>query len=135
MAGRFTSRHQALGKSKRTWLCEKCGNVSRVALKKCCGQKPLYFQSTDEAKRYGVLKTLERVGQIKDLKTQPVYPIIVNGRKCSAYKADFIYTDKNGAKIIEDVKPNTKFGITDVFKLKRKLVEAIYGITITLVNN
>lgn len=59
---------------------------------------------------------------------QPKYTLIVNGKNCGFYKADFLYTLKDtGAAVVVDVK-----GVrTPVYRLKKKLVEAIYGIEIT----
>ena len=88
------------------------------------------FASKAEAKHYGELKILEAAGDIKDLELQPEYPIIVNGIRVAIYRADFRYMDrtKHGViQVIEDVKGMR----TPVYKLKKKLVEALYGITIT----
>ena len=88
------------------------------------------FASKAEAKHYGVLKIRERAGEITDLELQPEYPIIVNGVRVAIYRADFRYMErtKHGvAQVIVDVKGM----LTPVYKLKKKLVEAIYEIKIT----
>ena len=55
----------------------------------------------------------------------PKFPIEVCGKKICTYIADFMYHE-NGNKIIEDVK-----GVkTSVYRIKKKLTEAIYDITI-----
>jgi hypothetical protein len=95
--------------------------------------KTLYFQSTPEVKRYYILRIMARQSMITDLKTQPKFDIAINDIKMTTYKADFSYFDSKGRYIVEDVKPKTKFGITEVCKLKMKLVEAIYRIKITIV--
>jgi len=85
------------------------------------------FDSRKEAARYQELKFLEIAGEIGNLKLQPVYPCIVNGVKICDYYADFEYTTYADAmKHTEDVKGYK----TDVYKLKKKLVEAIYKIKI-----
>lgn len=85
------------------------------------------FASKREAARYGELKMLQRAGEISRLELQPEFPIIMNGKKCAVYKADFCYR-AGKAHVIEDVKaPATK---TAVYRLKKKLVEAAYGIEI-----
>jgi hypothetical protein len=87
------------------------------------------FASKAEADRYGQLKVLQRVGRITELVCQPEFPIEINGIKIAVYIADFQYYDQDGELVIEDVKsPSTKKLPT--YRLKRKLVEAIYGITI-----
>ena len=89
----------------------------------------ILFDSKREAARYMQLMLLERAGKISHLELQPVYECIVNGKKICSYKADFRYFTKNG-NIVEDVKGY----ITPMFKLKKKLVEAIYsGVTIEVI--
>lgn len=84
------------------------------------------FDSKAEARRYSELKLLEKVGEIKDLQLQPPFPVFVNGKLICHYIADFSYHEK-GKYIVEDVK-----GVkTPVYRLKKKLVEALYNITIT----
>jgi hypothetical protein len=79
------------------------------------------FASKAEARRYGQLKLLEKAGEISGLQLQPKFPIVVNGVKVCAYIADFAYFTATG-RVVEDVK-----GVqTPMFRLKRKLVEAIY---------
>lgn len=86
------------------------------------------FDSRAEARRYGELRLLEAAGTISDLKLQVEYPIYLKGQYICTYRADFVYFDREkGEWIIEDVK-----GVrTQVYRLKRRLVEASYGITIT----
>ncbi len=84
------------------------------------------FDSKAEARRYGELLLFERAGEIHNLTLQPRFNIVVNGVGCGFYKADFAYFTPD-ERMIEDVK-----GIaTAVYKLKKKLVEAQYGIKIT----
>jgi len=91
----------------------------------------IIFASRAEAQRYGELKILEYQNHIACLELQPKYPIVVNGKKICTYIADFRYNDLDSKwQIIEDVK-----GIrTPVYRLKKKLVEAIYNIEITEVS-
>lgn len=84
------------------------------------------FDSKKEAARYSTLILLKTSGQIKKIELQPRFDIIVNGRFCGFYKADFRITGNNDVVTIEDVKGMK----TAVYKLKKKLIEAIYGIKI-----
>ena len=52
----------------------------------------------------------------------PPFPCVVNDKKVCLYKADFKYKNINGNEIIED----TKGMQTPMFRLKKKLVEALY---------
>ena len=90
------------------------------------------FDSKREANRYLELKLLQRAGKIKDLQLQVPYeltPAYTNksGKKirASRYYADFVYIE-NGEQVIEDVK-----GVkTDLYKLKKKILETKYGLEI-----
>src|SRR5688500_16659652 len=75
------------------------------------------FHSKAEAKRWLVLRDMERRGQIRGLLRQTKYPITVNGIDCGFYLADFEYY-RGGRLIIEDVKGVS----TQVFRLKKRLV-------------
>lgn len=79
------------------------------------------FASKAEARRYSELKDLERAGLIKGLVLQPRIKLEVNGKSVCTYVADFSYYE-NGKEVLEDVKGHP----TDVYKLKRKLLLAIF---------
>jgi hypothetical protein len=85
--------------------------------------------SMAEAARYCQLKMLERSLEICNLELQPVYRIPGKSRKCvMKYVGDFYYYDKQTMKyILEDVKGM----LTPVYKLKKKMVEDYFGVTIT----
>ena len=87
------------------------------------------FDSQLEANRYCQLKILERIGDIKDLRTQAEFVIQPSYKKNNKtmraikYIADFVYYDlKKGKTIIED----TKGFRNEVYKLKKKIFEYKY---------
>lgn len=83
------------------------------------------FDSKREARRYEELKLLERAGLIRDLEIQPKFPLEVNGRRVATYRGDFQYWE-GGEFIVEDCK-----GVrTPIYRLKAKLMFALYGIEI-----
>jgi len=85
----------------------------------------IMFASKKEALRYKELKFLLQEQRISDLVLQPKFPIQVNGKKICTYIADFMYNE-DGKQVVEDVK-----GVkTSVYRIKKKLTEAIYNITI-----
>lgn len=87
----------------------------------------ILFDSQKEAKHYRDLLARKHAGEICDLILQPVFPIVVNGKKIAKYIADFQYRDlKTDTTIVVD----TKGVRTSVYRLKKKLVEALYGIVI-----
>lgn len=83
------------------------------------------FDSAWEAKRYSQLKILEKIGDISNLSLQVKYPIHVNNELICNYIADFVY-EHNDSIIVEDAKGF----LTPEYKLKKKLMKAIYGIEI-----
>jgi hypothetical protein len=85
------------------------------------------FDSKREARRYEELKLLVKANEIRGLELQPEYEVKVEGKKICVYRADFRYWDeREGRMIVEDVK-----GVkTPVYRLKKKLVEAIYRVQI-----
>lgn len=87
------------------------------------------FDSKKEAKRYCELKLLEASGQIRLLECQPRFAIEIDGHKITTYVADFAYVDTKAGRVIEDVKGGSATK-TPVYRLKKKLVEAVYGIEI-----
>jgi len=88
----------------------------------------IVFASKAEAARYCELKLLQGAGEITGLELQPKFPLIVNGKKVATYIADFRYTER-GEVVVEDVKSVATRKIA-VYRLKIKLVQAIYGIEI-----
>ena len=89
------------------------------------------FDSKAEAKRYMELKLLERAGEIENLTLQPKFDCVIDGKKVCSYRADFSYFTRE-KRVVEDVKGYK----TSVYKLKKKLVEALFaGVTITEITN
>ena len=97
----------------------------------------IWFDSKREAERYKLLKAMQMAREITDLELQPEFPLMIgdrpvlmrskgypNGRRVK-YIADFRY-EQDGKTIIEDCKGFR----TEVFKLKKALVEAIYDVKI-----
>lgn len=82
----------------------------------------ILFDSKLEAQRYIELKELMQIGIIKNLKTHKKYPLVVNGYKVTTYEADFVY-ERGGLEVIED----TKGVLTKEYKIKKKLMKAIYN--------
>jgi len=85
----------------------------------------IVFDSKREAARYVALRTLLRAGKISGLQLQPKYDLTVNGVKLGKYIADFMYVE-NGSVIVED----SKGFKTPVYRLKKKLLKALYGVEI-----
>lgn len=104
------------------------------------------FDSKKEMYRYIRLKSMQEEGLISDLRMQVPYEIIPavyeeekvqlktkvkTVTKCvqraAYYLADFVYKDKDGKEIVLD----TKGFRTKEYLLKKKMMRAFLGITIT----
>lgn len=83
------------------------------------------FDSKSEYRRHQELVLLERAGEIKNLKRQPKFDIVVNGIKICSYRADWEY-DESGEHVVEDYKGYR----TAEYLLKKKLIKALYGVDI-----
>lgn len=99
----------------------------------------IVFASMKEAKRYRELLLLVKAGEITHLVLQPRFHLFAAGPSngghiptilVGAYVADFQYRDQSapvpGITVVEDVKGMR----TPLYKLKKKLAEACYGIQI-----
>jgi hypothetical protein len=84
------------------------------------------FASKKEGERYLVLKDMAKRGEIEELELQPRFAIEIQGRKICTYVADFQYR-LGGERVVEDVKGMR----TPVYKLKKKMVEALYPFEVT----
>ena len=121
---------------KRSW---------RTPVKNKYGNKRVgTHASKKEHGRYAQLQQWQRAGIISNLREQVPYilipaqyiecgtnlkgkPIRVCVEKSCKYIADFVYTDnETGQTIVED----TKGVLTDVYKIKRKLMLYVHGIRI-----
>jgi hypothetical protein len=104
------------------------------------------FDSQKELRRYRELTIMQKAGMIRGLERQKKFLLIPSqrepdrigkkgGKKKGAvierevsYIADFVYYDKNGKMVVEDVKsPVTR---TKDYIIKRKLILYKYGIRI-----
>ncbi len=105
-------------------LTEKKGNKY--------GNKPvkvdgMCFDSQKEHEDWCDLMNLQRAGEISDLRRQVRYDLQIKGTHICDYIADFVYYDKKtGCDVVADSK-----GVrTEVFRLKSKMMKAIYGIEV-----
>ena len=87
--------------------------------------KEVYFKSQKEARRFDHLAWLESAGRISDLRLQVPYRLEVDGQLITTYYADFVYRDGSGEHV-EDAKGHRH----REYKIKKKLVRALYGIVI-----
>lgn len=140
--GQFRSKTEAKNLRKAKWACLKCTATFTEKTKECdeCHNPVMYFASTGELRRYRSLQVQQRGGLIKNLEVQVPYRVVINDKKICTYNADFRYTklDSNlqELQVVEDFKgtKNEKY-LDPAFKLKRKLIEAVFGISIAISSN
>lgn len=124
------------------------GSGSKYHNKKVQSADGETFDSRREYRRYMDLKTLERVGVVKDLRRQVPYIIVPEHREpdttgprggrrkgrvietAARYIADFVYVEKNRDGTWQQVVEDCKGMRTDTYKLKRKLMYHVHGIRI-----
>ena len=94
------------------------------------------YHSAREAQICHALRLLERAGEILDLELQPKYKFVIDGVKIGTYTADARYFDLRSRELygwhVIDVKSEATAARED-FKLKMKLMQALYGVTVELV--
>lgn len=91
------------------------------------------FASRHEARVYEAHVLELRAGVIRDLRWQVRYPLVVANletgelTEVAVYVADFVFVEvATGATVVEDAKGV----VTPVYALKKRLMEALYGIRI-----
>lgn len=137
----FRTKKGGYNQRQLIWTCARC---QRQHTKKpeqcqsCAAVEMYYFQSRKEADRYANLLLQQSSGRIADLEVHPTFPVygfvLLNEKPVLLFKyiADFSYV-RDGVKVIEDVKPSMDAAsFDDVFILKRRVVEKLYGVTITI---
>ncbi len=125
------------GKGESRKPCDVCGKISvgryQVAAKADRTLDGVVFDSKKEMMRWAELKLMEKVGRIANLKRQVPFPVEINYVKVCTYYADFTYQESysdHGSIGVRDVVEDCKGHRTAIYKLKKKLVEASYGVTI-----
>ncbi len=83
------------------------------------------FASKKEARQDAKLLLRQQHGQIRGLQRQVPFPFVVNGTEVAEYIADWTYWEGD-AFIVHDAKGRK----TDVYKLKKRLLKALFGLEI-----
>lgn len=87
------------------------------------------FASKAEAQRYDQLCLLEKNGELRKLRLQVPFRLVVNGHLICRYIADFVYEElRKGvwSEVVEDRKGYA----TAAYRLKKKLMAACHGIDV-----
>ncbi len=146
----FYSRHDAYRRSKKVYMCGRCGtyyNQDMLSLLKIKGKpKPclvckcpttyMIFDSEKEFKRYCELVLFVKLGKITDLKIQQTFECRTEGGVLiEKYIADSTYY-RGGQFVVEDVKPlNRKTGmpfLSPEFRRKKKWMRNLHRIDIEI---
>lgn len=97
----------------------------------------IQFDSKKESRRYQELKLLERNGDISELELQKTFELIPKQKiregkteRAVNYRADFVYKDKKGRVVVEDIK-GCKIGVAyQLYVIKRKLMFSVHWIEV-----
>ena len=117
---------KALGLGEQTNCTVTMGNRRSKYNAQRTEVEGITFDSKKEAARWEELQLMLRAGEITELRRQVAFGLTVNGELVGTYKADYVYRDKQGKRVVEDVK-----GLrTDVYLLKRRLMLACHGIEV-----
>lgn len=93
----------------------KYGNVATVV-------DGARFDSKAEARRWQMLKILERAGAISDLQRQVTVPLLVNDKVVRRMRWDFAYIE-NGTVVYDDTKGAPA---TEAWRIKADFMAALY---------
>lgn len=96
------------------------------------GSRPHTHDSMAERNRCYVLHTRQERGEISGLMIHERWKLVVNEHLVSTYESDFSYhetVDGEDRFIVEDVKSQPTAARVD-YRLKRALMEALFGIVI-----
>ncbi len=90
------------------------------------------FSSKKECARYEELLLLLRMGKITEPRCQVIYELVPkqDGERKVEYLADFVYADKDGARVGNLHVEDTKGFRTKDYIIKRKLMLYVHGIKI-----
>jgi hypothetical protein len=88
----------------------------------------IIFDSKMESYHYLILKQLADSGKVSNLEIHPKFPIYIKNKLVCKVILDFAYDDDIGTHYI-DVKGMD----TPISRLKRKMVEAEYDITVEVI--
>jgi len=90
------------------------------------------FDSKKESREWAKFCRMEAAGMISNLKRQTSLDFYVKGKKMFTYKPDMEYDSPDGVHHYVDVKSEIT-AKNPTFRLKRKIIEAEYGITIEII--
>lgn len=86
------------------------------------------FQSHHEANYYNTLLLRQRAGEVKEFEKQVRYEIVVNGVFICEYILDFRVTLADDT--VEHIDTKSSGTMTPTYRLKKKLMFAVHGITL-----
>ena len=148
MNNRWRTKHDAIRSRVLVYVCKNCGTQHPGKKPSVCSNDRcrhfdfFKFDSKAEAMRFATLMMLQNHGRIKDLRLQVPFPVyhvgdgLIGreplGKPMFRYYADFTYRRNDGTLVVEDVKGDERY-MTDLFKLKRKIIEALYELKINVV--
>lgn len=88
------------------------------------------FPSRKQANRYQELQLMVKAGEITNLELEKTIPLVVNGHLICKYRCDFVYTKLPYHPVESIIWEDVKGYTTNEYRIKKKLMKAIYNIDI-----
>ena len=115
-----------VGEMPASHLRDNFGNKYNVSPAHMRTYKNVVYHSKMEADYAAYLDLLINTGEIKEWSSQFAFPIEVKGNLIAKYFCDFKVTKPDGTLEYHEVKGHA----TELYKLKRQLVELLHGVEI-----
>ena len=137
LASNTKSKRSKFG-NKNTWRCGKCNAACETRPKdgeiclNCEGKDFIRFDSRGEGRYWDSLIQLQLTGVVSKVERQVKYPIMQNGICVATLVADFRFFDNATGNFRTVDFKGGKATQTKDFKLKKKCVEAQYGISVEI---
>lgn len=113
---------------RRASPLKRSGKPSRYGVKRVEGSDGRSYASAWEREAMGELRLREKIGELRDLKFQVWFHLVVNGTRIESYIADATAVEKKSGKLLVfDAKRGL---ITSDYARKRKWMKAAHGIEI-----
>ena len=109
---------------------QKINNAKQSKFKAIPGQASdgKKFDSQYETRYYNRLKLLKQAGEITDFEVKKSFVFEVNDILISTYEVDFIVYYPDGR--VEHIDTKSTATVTPLYKIKKNLMLALYGITL-----
>lgn len=88
------------------------------------------YASKIEYAHHSQLLLLEKAGEVRNIRHEPPYQVTISGKLMFTIKPDHVFEEKTaiGSWKMRFADTKSKPTITSIFRLKKKIFEAVYGV-------